>query len=417
MFENLLAWLHGDLSSSQRIWSALAPALVAAAYFLGGLVVFSIRSLFKGVPQDKETLSRGATVLVGFYLRHYFFWISRPLMKVLLKSGIPANALTALAALLSAASGVAVGAGRFSLGGWLFLSAGVLDAMDGRIARARQTASPAGAALDSVLDRYADSAILIGLGWYYRDSWVLLPVLAAFMGTSLVPYVRARGEGLGVPVRGGAMQRLERVLILGGGVALAPILEAIAFPNDEHPMHWLAVAALVVVAVGSNLTAMTRLRELIRALVPRKEQQGRRSPTGVFVLNLASGAGATVVDFAIVILVVGLAQIAPPLATALGCGVGAVVHYGFNRLVTFRSRDRLAPQTGRYALVSATSALLNAGGVALFALHPELPYPLAWLLARGAVYLAWNFPLQREYVFADSLARSEAELIGPPHVA
>jgi phosphatidylglycerophosphate synthase/putative flippase GtrA len=417
MLENLLAWLYGDLSPSQRIWSAAAPALLASAYFGVGLVVFSIRSLFVGIPQDKETLSRGATVLVGFYLRHYFFWVIRPLWTLILKSGIPANALTALAALLAAASGVAVAGGRFSVGGWLFLGAGILDVMDGRIARLRQTASPAGAALDSVLDRYADSAILIGLGWYYRDSWVLLPVLAAFMGTSLVPYVRARGEGLGVPLRGGVMQRLERVLFLGLSVALAPILEAIAFAQDTHPMHWLAVAGVVVVAVGSNLTAMTRLRDLLRALVRRQASSPQRSPTGVFILNLVASAGATLVDFAAVLLMVGLARLTPSFATILGCVVGAVVQYSFNRLVSFRSRDTMAPQMGRYTLVSATSALLNTGGVSLFALHPELPYQLAWWLTRSAVYLAWNLPLQYEYVFGSRPARTEDQLLGRPDAA
>jgi phosphatidylglycerophosphate synthase/putative flippase GtrA len=417
MFEDLLPWLYGDLNPTQRIWSAAGPALLAGAYFGVGLIVFTIRSLFVGIPKDKETLSRGATVLVGFYLRHYFFWVIRPLLKLILRSGIPANALTALAALLAAASGVAVAGGRFSVGGWLFLSAGILDVMDGRIARVRQTASPAGAALDSVLDRYADSAILIGLGWYYRDSWVLLPVLAAFMGTSLVPYIRARGEGLGVTLRGGVMQRLERVLFLGLSVALAPIVEAIAFAQDARPMHWLAVAGLVVVAVGSNLTAMTRFRDLIRALLRPQGPSRQRSPTGVFVLNLVTSAMATAVDFAAILLMVELVRFGPPLATTLGCVVGALVHYSLNRIISFRSRDSVAPQVGRYALVSATSALLNTGGVALLALHPQVPYQLAWWLTRAAVYLAWHLPLQYDYVFGTRAARTEDHLLGRPNVA
>ena len=416
MFDTLLSWLAGDLSRSARIWTALAPAILASAYFVLGLGVFSIRCLFKGIPQDKETLARGSTVLVGFFLRHYFFWVIKPFWALILKSGIPANAITALATLLSAASGVAVAAGRFALGGWLFLGAGILDVMDGRIARVRQTASPAGAALDSVLDRYADSAILIGLGWYYRDTWVLLPVLAAFMGTSLVPYVRARGEGLGIPLRGGAMQRLERVLFLGGGVALAPILEALAFPEDARPMHWLAVVGISVVAIGSNITAMTRLRDLIRALAPPPKVR-RRSSGLLLVLSMVAAALATAVDNGAMTALVELADFNVTLATALGCAVGAVVNYSFNRFVTFRSDGAVAPQLARYALVSTVSMLLNAGGVALLILHPQLHYQLAWWLVRGAVYLAWNFPLQRDYVFGDSPAGPDALLPPRPHAA
>ena len=68
--------------------------------------------------------------------------------------------------------------------------------------------------------------------------------------------------------------------------------------------------------------------------------------------------------------------------------MGGVVNYTINRVITFRSRGAVAPQMARYALVSATSALLNAGGVALFTLHPQLAYTLGWWLARGAVYFA-----------------------------
>lgn len=414
MFETLVAWLVGDLSPAARIWTALAPALLACAYFILGLLVFCVRCAFKGVPRDEETLKRGSTVLVGFFLRHYFFWVTQPLWKLILRSGLPANALSLLSAMLGASSGVAVAAGRFALGGWLFLASGILDVMDGRIARTRQTANPAGAALDSVLDRYVDSAMLIGLAWYYRETWVLLPILMAFLGTSLVPYVRARGEGLGVNIRGGAMQRLERVLFLGVGVALSPILEAALFPEQKHPMHWLAVVGLCFVAVMSNATALSRFRALLKALAP-SPKPGKRSNLSLFGFNAVAGAVATALDFAVVLMLVEWAKFSPALATALGCVVGGVVNYTINRLLTFRSTGAIAPQMARYTLVSATSALLNSGGVWLFTLHPQLAYTLGWWMVRGVVYFAWNLPLQRDYVFNDS---SDPSLLEQrPHAA
>ncbi|WP_263437364.1 GtrA family protein [Stigmatella hybrida] len=387
--------------------------MLASAYFIGGLLVFSIRCLFKGVPQDEETLKRGSTVLVGMFLRHYFFWIIQPLWAVVYRSGLPANALSMLSGLLGVSSGVAVAAGRFALGGWLFLAAGILDVMDGRIARLRKEANPAGAALDSVLDRYVDSAMLMGLAWYYRDTWVLLPVLMALLGTSLVPYVRARGEGLGINIRGGAMQRLERVLFLGAGVALSPIFEAIWFPEQKHPIHWLAVIGMVFVAVMSNVTALSRFRTLVNALAPPPATPKKRSGLSLFGFNAAAGAIATAVDFGAVLGMVEGLKFSPVAATALGCVLGGVVNYTLNRLITFRSRGAVAPQVARYTLVSATSAMLNAGGVALLTLHPQLAYTLGWWLARGAVYFAWNLPLQRDYVFNDP---PEA-LMERPHAA
>ncbi|QSQ11513.1 GtrA family protein [Myxococcus landrumensis] len=415
MLENLVAWLTGNLSPSARIWTALAPAILACAYFLGGLLIFCIRCAFKGVPRDEETLKRGSTVLVGFFLRHYFFWVIQPLWAVILRSGLPANALSMLSGLLGISSGVAVAAGRFALGGWLFLAAGILDVMDGRIARTRKEANPAGAALDSVLDRYVDSAMLMGLAWYYRDTWVLLPALGALLGSSLVPYVRAKGEGLGVSVRDGAMQRLERVLFLGVGTALSPILEAVFWPEQKHPMHWLAVVGLVFVAVMSNLTAISRFRNLVKALAPKRQEA--RSEKAIVGLNAAAGAIATAVDFALVLALVEWMDLLPAWATVLGALLGAVVNYSINRVLTFRSTAAVGRQMVRYAVVSGTSALLNAGGVALLTLHPQLAYTLGWWLVRGVVYFAWNLPLQRDYVFNDTASNNDTLLEQRPHAA
>ena len=400
MLDTLWKWVLGDLTPSARIWTALAPVVLVTAYFLVGLLLFSVRCLVKGMPRDSETLTRGANSLVGFFWRHYFFWVIRPLWSLLVRSKLPASAITMLAVFLAIAAGVAVAAGRFAMGGWLFLAGGILDVMDGRIARTTKTASPRGAALDSVLDRYADNAILVGLAWYYRNTWVLLPILMAFVGTGLVPYVRAKGESLGIPIKGGLMQRLERVLFLGVGTAFAPILEAALFPHDEHPMHWLAVGGILVVSLLSNTTALQRLRELLDKLSPARPHP-RAVHARIVTLSLVSSVLATGMDFGVVLGLVEAAGFDPALATLLGCAVGGVVNYGFNRLVTFRSSSSLAPQAARYALVSATSAALNAGGVALLGLLPAVPYVLSWWLVRGVIFFGWNLPLQRDYVFSE----------------
>lgn len=401
IIEMLGAWIVGDLSPTARVLTALGPALVATAFFLLGLPVFALRSWRRGMPRDAETEKRGKSLLVGFFLRHYYFWLTAPVWNLLLRSGIPAHAVTALSGLLGVASGVAVAAGRFALGGWLFLIAGMLDAADGRIARARGTAGPVGSALDSVLDRYTDAAILVGLGWYYRDDWVLVLVLLALVGTSLVPYVRAKGESLGVPLRGGVMQRLERVLFLGATTALSPIVEVILAPEDPNPRHWLAVVGIGIVAILANLTAAQRLVDLLRALAPKAAAPaGRRRLGAELFFNSVSAGVATAVDFAVVVTLVQGAGMNAAAATLAGSLVGAVTNFSMNRVVTFRSGGAVAPQAARYAVVSGSSALLNAGGVALLAFHPALDYRLAWWIVRGIVWLGWNYPMQRSWVFA-----------------
>jgi phosphatidylglycerophosphate synthase len=243
-------------------WQVL-PAIVVFLYFLVGLLAFTARTLLRGMPHDREIEARGQSLLINFFFRNFLIWIVSPLWRLLLASGLRANVVTGIAAGLGASSGIAVACGRFALGGWLFLLSGILDALDGRLARAHGEAAPSGTIVDSVLDRYTDSLMLMGLAWYFRTSWVLIPTLAAILGTSLIPYVRAKAEALGVPSHPGLMQRAERILYLGTAVALTPIFELIAAPHGRHPFPRLAAIGIVFLAVTTNITAIRRFLHLI----------------------------------------------------------------------------------------------------------------------------------------------------------
>ncbi len=262
----IAGWLMGDLGPRARVFTALLPALLASTYFLLGFPVYLVRCHVWGAPRQWENETRGRSALVGLHLRRYFFWVINPLWRLLLGSSLSANTVTAGAALLGVAAAAAAAVGRFALAGWLFLCSGILDVMDGRLARARNQVSPVGAAVDSILDRYTDALMLVGLGIYYRADWAVVPVLLALVGTLLVPYVRAKSEALGFPVRDGLMQRTERLVYLGSAVALSPIVEAIAFADEPRPRHVLAIAGIVFLAVTSNATAVSRFVALVRSI-------------------------------------------------------------------------------------------------------------------------------------------------------
>jgi putative flippase GtrA len=125
---------------------------------------------------------------------------------------------------------------------------------------------------------------------------------------------------------------------------------------------------------------------------------------GSFARNAGAGLIATLADFALVTMLVSRFGVAPPLATLWGCGLGGLVNFAINRHWAFDSAASLHGSAVRYALVSATSALLNSAGVALLlalgALTYALPYQLVWWLVRGLVSVLYNFPLQRRFVFA-----------------
>jgi phosphatidylglycerophosphate synthase len=387
-------WLAGRLSGMERIVGAAGPVLFLLAYFGVAAVAYQALRIWRGPFQDEEMVLRTSGGFASRRVKHFFAWTMRPWWTVLARVGFPPNAITSLSFALALAAAVAAAAGRFALGGWLFVMAGALDFIDGRVARSTGRTSPSGAALDSVLDRYVESALIAGLCWYYRHGWVLVPCLLALTGSMLVPYVRARGESLGVSLKEvGFMQRPERVLLLGAGTALSPILEVIVAPDDPHPPHRLAIATLVVLAVTSHATALQRLYQLVRAL------GGAQGPGLAQPLRVASmQVVATLADLAVASAIVFTLRGAPSVATALGCVVGAFVSFVLTRVVAFDNHGPWLPQVGRYAFVSLGTAALNGGGVALLSML-NAPFLVAWGLTRAIVFATWSYPLQRDFVF------------------
>ena len=104
---------------------------------------------------------------------------------------------------------------------WLFTSAGILDVLDGRLARLSGQQTAAGALFDSVSDRWGEVFVFAGYAWLLRDTAWLLAVIAAMGASMMVSYTRARAEGLGVTGAGGVMQRAERVALVAAGTLIA----------------------------------------------------------------------------------------------------------------------------------------------------------------------------------------------------
>ena len=66
------------------------------------------------------------------------------------------------------AARLAIGAGRFALGGWLLMFAFICDSWDGIVARVTRTESVAGKFFDATIDRYNDLITYVGFMYYYR---------------------------------------------------------------------------------------------------------------------------------------------------------------------------------------------------------------------------------------------------------
>jgi putative flippase GtrA len=119
-----------------------------------------------------------------------------------------------------------------------------------------------------------------------------------------------------------------------------------------------------------------------------------------------TSALATVTDFALASSLHAL-RASPGFATFFGCVAGGGVAFALSRRWTFQAGGaRALPQLVRFLFVWATSALLNSLGVP--ALLPWVgSFAGAWAFVRAAVYLGWNYPLSRWFVFSAEKARAE----------
>ena len=117
------------------------------------------------------------------------------------------------------------------LGGLGVLISGAIDTMDGGLARKADQKTRSGAFLDSVLDRYSDFFAVFGIWLFFlkhlpRQSALMTALLFFFLiGSFMVSYSRARGEGLGLSISIGFFGRAERVVCLGLGSILNDLID------------------------------------------------------------------------------------------------------------------------------------------------------------------------------------------------
>jgi CDP-diacylglycerol--glycerol-3-phosphate 3-phosphatidyltransferase len=149
----------------------------------------------------------------------------------LTRTRVTPNALTASGvALCAAASVLVLFEGRnddlfYWLAALVFVAGSVLDILDGALARAGGKTTPFGAYLDSTTDRVSEGFMLTAIAYvlatHHHPVFVAV-VMAAVAGSFLVSYTRAKAEALGLRGDVGIGSRAERVVVITGGLVLAP---------------------------------------------------------------------------------------------------------------------------------------------------------------------------------------------------
>jgi CDP-diacylglycerol--glycerol-3-phosphate 3-phosphatidyltransferase len=195
-------------------------------------------------------------------LRAVWSRLMGPLADGLLKAGVTPDQVTIAGTVVSV--GLALWlfpTGHLFLGAILLGVFTILDTVDGLMARRSGRSGPWGAFLDSTMDRFADGAIFAGLVLWYTgrgdDRLTAILALVCLVLGGIVPYARARAEGLGMKANVGIAERGDRILVS---------LTAAGLVGLGLPLAVLTVS-LAVLAVASLVTVVQRM------LVVRRQVQ------------------------------------------------------------------------------------------------------------------------------------------------
>jgi CDP-diacylglycerol--glycerol-3-phosphate 3-phosphatidyltransferase len=155
------------------------------------------------------------------------------------------NVLTFVGVLINVAAATALGVGQFVTAGLIMVVANIFDFIDGKVAQETQLVSKFGGFWDSVIDRFSDIALFIGLIYLYsehgRTDYVMITALAMLFSI-MTSYARARAESLIPRCKVGFMERPERIVLFMIG----------AFTNRMAAVMWV-ILVLSIVTVADRI--------------------------------------------------------------------------------------------------------------------------------------------------------------------
>jgi CDP-diacylglycerol--glycerol-3-phosphate 3-phosphatidyltransferase len=173
----------------------------------------------------------------------FFGKIIGKIVEWLALSRIHPNVLTFIGLLINVVAAFLFAGGRFRAAGFVVLGAGLFDMVDGRVARETNRVTKFGGFFDSVLDRYSDMALFMGLLVYYasinRFFYIVLTAIV-MTGSVMVSYARSRAECTIPQCKVGFLERPERIVLIIIGALfdrMAPVLWVIAILSNVTVIH------------------------------------------------------------------------------------------------------------------------------------------------------------------------------------
>ena len=252
------------LHSINPVWLSLGPVLVINIVL--GISLLYFLATRKGRPVPEEVTTRHNSKFLSGILKHWWYWNTLPLAKFFVRLKMSPNILTLIGFLFNIVASFFFAKGLFGYAGWLMIFGASFDLFDGQVARITGQVSKSGAFFDSVMDRFSEGLTFLGLAFWFRDSWILIFVLLGLIGSMAVSYTRARGEAVGVSVKTGSMQRPERIVYLGCSSIFEPMITYFLGFWMLNPPPFLVIAAIVLIGVMTNGTAVYRMIAVMNEL-------------------------------------------------------------------------------------------------------------------------------------------------------
>ena len=180
------------------------------------------------------------------------------------RAGLTPDALTLVGFAITVAGAVLLGAQLWAIGGIVVFAGGVFDMFDGTLARATGQASPLGAFMDSVFDRWGEAIVYVGIAAGaalagFEPGAIL--AAAAMASAFMVSYARSKSEGLGFTAGTGMAAvglapREIRLVILSIGLVVAGL--AGVGPTASGGSLILA-ATLGLIVILATITVIQRI--------------------------------------------------------------------------------------------------------------------------------------------------------------
>jgi CDP-diacylglycerol---glycerol-3-phosphate 3-phosphatidyltransferase len=181
------------------------------------------------------TYTRAIGIVCGAIIDRIVRWLAL--------SRIHPNVLTFIGFLVNVYAAYLFSQGSFRAAAVVVIGAGLFDMVDGRVARASNRVTRFGGFFDSVVDRYSDLALLVGLLVYYasinRFFYIVLTAVV-MAGSVMVSYTRARAECTIPKCKVGFLERPERIVLIIIGALfdrMAPALWVIAVFSTLTVIH------------------------------------------------------------------------------------------------------------------------------------------------------------------------------------